>query len=635
MFVVRRSSRNPILTPIKEHPWEAFAVFNWSPIKVGGKIHALYRAMSLPQQLQGQDLNISSIGHTTSIDGIHFEARCEFISPQNEWDKIGCEDPRMTEFEGKFYIFYTAISEYPFRPTGIRVALAVSTDLENIESRHLITPFNAKAMVLFPERIKGKMTAALTANTDLPPSKIAIVQFDKDEDLYSPSFWDAWYYEIDKHTIEPRRLPTDHVEIGAPPIKTPYGWLMLYSHIQNYHTNNKLFGVEALLLDLEEPTKILGRTKGAMFVPEELYERYGHISNVVFPSGALVEKDELKIYYGACDMVCCMTTVNLDGLLASMRTDEQGKIAFRFSGNPIITPGSHDWESKATFNPAAVETGGKIYLLYRAMSEDNTSVIGYAASEDGLKIDERLDMPIFVPREPFEVKEIAGGSSGCEDPRITKIDDKLYLCYTAFNGVDPPMVAATSISVADFVNHRWNWERSYLITPKGVDEKDACILPEKINGKYMVFHRVETHVCADFLPSLDFSQEKVTKCIQIFGPRAGMWDSLKVGITGPPIKTEKGWLLLYHGVSDHNTYRVGAVLLDLDDPTVVISRLPEPILEPEESFEKEGQVPNVVFPCGVVQRDGKLFIYYGGADQVVCGAQIDLDKLLNLLDFGK
>ena len=144
----------------------------------------------------------------------------------------------------------------------------------------------------------------------------------------------------------------------------------------------------------------------------------------------------------------------------------------------------------------------------------------------------------------------------------------------------------------------------------------------------MILHRIESHICADYLKSLDFKNERAEKCIQIFGPRKGMWDGTKIGIGAPPIKTKKGWLLLYHGISNHGTYRVGAVLLDLKDPSVVLARTADPILEPKEAYEKTGQVGNVVFPCGVAVRKGDLFIYYGGSDSVVCVAKVKLAKIL-------
>ncbi|KKT96711.1 MAG: Glycosidase-related protein [Parcubacteria group bacterium GW2011_GWA2_45_15] len=633
MFVIKRTEDNPILVPTRDHHWEASATFNMSPVKRGRSIYGLYRAISSKDTLRTLD-QISTIGIAKSSDGLHFEDRRQFIKPLEEWERFGCEDPRVTFFEGRYYIFYTALSMYPFRAEGIKVAVAVTDDLKSVDERHLVTPFNAKAMTLFPERIDGKVTAIFSAHTDSPPAKMAIVQTNSVKDLWSPIFWEKWHGEIDKHVVDPRRTQHDHVEVGAVPLKTKYGWLLIYSHIEHYFSSENSrpqFGIEAVLLDLKDPRKIIGRTRGPLMVPEEPYELSGHVSNIVFPSGALLKDETLTIYYGASDTTTCSARVNVSDLVSTISAATGSRYRFkRFEGNPIITPDhNHSWELKATFNPAAIHLGGKVHILYRALSDDNTSTIGYAASVDGVKITERLSEPIYVPREDFETKKIEGANSGCEDPRISKIGGDLYMCYTAYDGVGPPRVAVTSIREKDFLSRRWSWSKAELITPKGIDDKDACIFPEKVGEKYLVFHRIGTDICADFLKSLDFKKEVVNKCIRVFGPRLGMWDSNKVGITAPPIRTKRGWILLYHAISKgHHTYRIGAVLLDLKDPTVVLSRSADPILEPEQPYEKEGIVPNVVFPCGMIVRDGLVYIYYGGADKVVGVATMELNILM-------
>jgi predicted GH43/DUF377 family glycosyl hydrolase len=148
----------------------------------------------------------------------------------------------------------------------------------------------------------------------------------------------------------------------------------------------------------------------------------------------------------------------------------------------------------------------------------------------------------------------------------------------------------------------------------------------------LTFHRIGTDICADYVDTLDFEKEKIDKCISVLGPRTGMWDSSKVGISGPPIKTKDGWLLFYHGVSKrHNTYRIGAVLLDLHDPTLVLARSTDPVFEPTEDYEKIGIVNNVVFPCGHVVEKGKIYLYYGGADKVVGVASCKLSDIVEPL----
>mgnify|MGYP001589826551 CR=1 FL=1 len=636
MFVVKRSPHNPILVPDKDHYWEAFATFNMSVIKEGKIFYGVYRAISAVDKLRAPE-RFSTIGIGKSKNGTDFEERAPFITPQEEWEKYGCEDPRLTYFEGQYYIFYTALSKYPFEASGIKVAVAISKDLKKIKERHLVTPFNAKAMTLFKERINGKITVLFSVNTDMPPAKIAIAQVDRIEELWSSKFWEGWTKDIDKHIIDFKRSPYDHLEVGASPIKTSQGWLLIYSHIQNYFEGSNLdriFGIEAILLDPNNPLKIIGQTRGPLLVPRESYELLGHVSDVIFPTGAILKKDTLFIYYGATDMTTCVAHLNLNDLLGTMRPETSSHRYFKRSfKNPIITPDKkHPWEARATFNPAALRIRNTTHLLYRTLSDDNISYIGYASTKDGVNIDERLPEPVYSPREDFESKKIALGNSGCEDPRLTKIGKVIYMCYTAFNGIGPARVAITSIKEKDFLQKNWKWKKPVLITPAGFDDKDACIFPEKVKGQYFILHRVGDELCGDFLKSLDFKKETIKKCIRIIGPRINSWDSAKVGISAPPIKTKNGWLLFYHGVSkSHNTYRIGAVLLDPVDPAIVLARTADPIFEPKESYEKIGIVNNVVFPCGLVLKDGLLYIYYGGADTVVGVATIGLEVVLKAL----
>ena len=640
MYVVNRSKHNPILAPEKDTYWEAFATFNICPIKRGSTYFGLYRAISAQDELETPSRR-SIIGVAKSKDGIHFDGRKQFITPIEPWEKYGCEDPRVTFFEGLYYTFYTALSTYPFSADGIKVAVAISKNLKEITERHLVTPFNAKAMTLFPERVNGKVTAFLTAHTDSPPAKIAIAQADRIEEFWNPVFWETWHKEIDSHILDLKRFPSDHIEVGAPPIKTKYGWLFIYAHIQNYFPGperlDRIFGIEAVLLDLKDPTKIIGRTGGPLLVPSEPYELAGFVGNVIFPNGALVEDDTLSIFYGAADTTACVARMSLGDLIGTISPETKDAFTCtRFVGNPIITPNKKNaWESKATFNPAALRIKETTHILYRTLSDDNTSFIGYASTRDGTTVDERSLAPIYIPREDFEMKKISGANSGCEDPRLTKIGDTIYMCYTAFDSIGPPRVAITSISEKNFLEHKWKWERPIIITPAGFDDKDTCIFPEKLKGGYFVLHRVGNDMCGDYFKSLNFKTETVKKCIRIAGPRINSWDGLKIGISAPPIKTKYGWLLFYHGVSkSHSTYRVGVMLLDLEEPSTVLARTADPIFEPVTSYEKFGVVNNVVFPCGIVEDKGIVYFYYGGADTVIGVATIKIETVLKSLRHG-
>lgn len=320
MIIVRRHRENPILLPNKKNQWEAKAVFNGCVIKQKRKIHLVYRAISSSHAYSNLSVPISSIGYALSSDGVHFKRRRQFIKPEYEWEKFGCEDPRITRLDGKYFIFYTALSQYPPIAHGIRVGLAITKNFKKIKEKHLITFFNSKAMALFPEKINGKIAVILTANTDIPPAKIGIAFFNTESQLWSREYWEDWYASLDSHTITLKRTENDHVEIGAPPIKTKAGWLLLYCYIENYFYSNRTFGIEAVLLDLNNPFKIIGKTKKSLMVPEENYELYGNVENVIFPSGALIHGSKLLIYYGAADTTCCLAICDLKNLIRTLLT---------------------------------------------------------------------------------------------------------------------------------------------------------------------------------------------------------------------------------------------------------------------------------------------------------------------------
>jgi predicted GH43/DUF377 family glycosyl hydrolase len=326
----------------------------------------------------------------------------------------------------------------------------------------------------------------------------------------------------------------------------------------------------------------------------------------------------------------------------------------RFEGNPILRPEPrHWWESKAVFNPAAIYEGGKIHILYRALGDTDTSVIGYASSRDGFHIDERLDKPVYVPREPFEgvgaMREAevelsdnytSGGSiaGGCEDPRLTRIDDRVYMTYVAYDGYSFPRIALSSIAISDFLNKNWKWKKPVLISRPDVTDKNACILPEKIDGKYVIFHRVFPEILIDFVDDLDFDGEgrwlEGQFKIPITESSSG-WDSRKVAAGPPPIRTKDGWLFIYHAIDekDQCRYKMGAMLLDIKYPPKVLARTTHPILEPVAWYENEGLKAGVAYPCGAVILKDQLFVYYGGADMVVCVATAKMNEFMSQLSY--
>ena len=329
----------------------------------------------------------------------------------------------------------------------------------------------------------------------------------------------------------------------------------------------------------------------------------------------------------------------------------------RYEKNPVLEP-SDDWESKAVFNPAAFYWNDKVYMLYRAIGEYDKYIsrIGCAISKDGFNF-ERLGNPVFEPKEDYE-------KWGVEDPRTTFIDDELYMTYVALSkrsgppramfgrlGISGdrakemlaergiPRIALASMDPAhldDPDNLSKHFYRHGYITPANVYQRDAVLFPEKIDGKYIMLHRPRNWIGPNYgtdLPSIWIAHSKDLK--KWHGHKIVMhpeqkWEEEKIGTGPPPIKTEKGWLLIYHGVDEEHKYRAGAAILALDDPSRVIKRFPDPILEPEKNYEKNGDVPNVVFPEGAVAIKKEIFVYYGSADKFCCVATADIDEFIGI-----
>jgi len=252
------------------------------------------------------------------------------------------------------------------------------------------------------------------------------------------------------------------------------------------------------------------------------------------------------------------------------------------------------------------------------------SRLGYARIVNGTEIDFRSSSPVLEPSANWE-------EFGCEDPRITALDGRYYITYTAYSRRGPRIALASTEDFAHF--------QKYGLVGPDRNDKDCVLFPERMDGKIALLHRLESKVQIayfDSILSLGESQEFWKRYLNRYNEYEVLrgrfpWEKRKVGIGPPPIKTERGWLVIYHGVSIERIYRAGAILLDLDKPTKIIARTSEPILEPETEFEKHGIVPNVVFPDGAVVRDKQLLVYYGGADRVCCVASAPIDKFLDEL----
>ncbi len=284
----------------------------------------------------------------------------------------------------------------------------------------------------------------------------------------------------------------------------------------------------------------------------------------------------------------------------------------RASQTPILSPQNSGWESAGTFNPAVVAHDGNLVMLYRAQDASGTSRIGYAESTDGIHFTRRAE-PVLSPETDYE----KGG--GVEDPRVVEIGGIFYLTYTAYNRKDAQLCLATS---RDLVH----WDRKGVILPAYAGKwnvrwtKSGAIVSEKIAGKYWMYWLGTGADNTDQMglaSSTDLIHWSEALDVPVLPHRTGMFDSRVVEPGPPPILTRDGIVLVYNGADDKLVYRTGVAVFDRANPAKLLSRTDEPIFAPELDWEKTGQVPNVVFVEGAVQRSAGWFFYYGGADKYV------------------
>jgi predicted GH43/DUF377 family glycosyl hydrolase len=326
----------------------------------------------------------------------------------------------------------------------------------------------------------------------------------------------------------------------------------------------------------------------------------------------------------------------------------------------ILRKRHFEFENEGVLNPAAVRDGDSVHLFYRAVRKGNCSSIGYCRLDGPLTVAERYDKPVIVPEFEYE-------SQGVEDPRISKINDLYYLTYTGYDGTNargalvttkdlvhfkkrgiivPPISYSEFVSLAEsalkvdinyYRNHEFYYQEADPDKKILLWDKNVIFFPRKINGVFVFLHRIRPGiqiVCMKDLKDLDNDFWK--KYFNHFEEHIVLdpvyaHESSYIGSGCPPIETEHGWLLIYHGVAKRErglVYSACAALLDLDNPSKEIARLPYPLFSPEYEWELRGEVNNVVFPTGTSLFGDTLFIYYGAADSVIACASVKLSALV-------
>ena len=332
----------------------------------------------------------------------------------------------------------------------------------------------------------------------------------------------------------------------------------------------------------------------------------------------------------------------------------------------LLGPTENEFENDGVFNPGIYQEGDTVHILYRAVQHGNFSTIGYAKTEGPYQIKERYNYPIITRELDYE-------KHGVEDARITKIDDTYYIVYTAYDGINTLGALATSKDLVNFEKHgiitpqlNYNEYEKLVkccdkkgLNPKYhhyfrlfaeiglVDEKhrllrdkDVVLFPRKINGKFAMLHRIWPGIQIVYFDewkdlTKSFWEDYIKNLTDyiVLDPK-GIFEVNYIGAGGPPIETEYGWLLIYHGVQETTkgrTYHAKAALLHIDKPEIEISRLPYPLFSPTKKWEKHGIVDNVVFPTGHALFGDDLYVYYGSADMYTGVIKMSLNKLLREL----
>jgi predicted GH43/DUF377 family glycosyl hydrolase len=295
----------------------------------------------------------------------------------------------------------------------------------------------------------------------------------------------------------------------------------------------------------------------------------------------------------------------------------------RYEGNPILTRDDVPYPVETVHNAGVVKFEGRYMMLFRSHLSTGRSILGLAESEDGFKFNVRSE-PFMTPgrKPPFSEYE----EFGVEDPRIAFLEGLYYITYSAYSRYGVRVGLART---SDFESV----ERIALVTQ--TDYRNIVLFPEKINGRYIRLDRPHSEISpwsiwVSYSPDLrHWGDSKV-----IIKPAAYHWDEMKVGPGAVPVRTDKGWLNIYHGAFQTMAgavYRLGAALHALNDPAQVLGVADRWILQPEDPCERVGYVPNVVFTCGAVpEDDGTLKLYWGGADTVMCTGTASVDELVEL-----
>ena len=665
----------PILAPSPDIPWASGAVFNpGAVLDADGTLRLLARgvpagytrvAVDSPDATEadyGYDNYVSRLGLAArQTDGTFRLAAEPFLAPGSDLDRYGVEDARITRLGDRYYITYTILAEPAAQANaGVGIGLASTTDWEAVEVHGRIGPaVRDKDAALFPRLIGGKVAMM---HRVVPDMQIAV--FEDEEQLRQPgaAFWERHLATLDEHVVmrPQRRWEEKKIGIGPPPIETPEGWLVVYHGADADH----VYRAGLALLDLDDPRRVIARTRRPVLAPVHDYELHGDVPNVVFPQGAVVEDGTLRLYYGAADTTIGEASAPLADVLALLH-EERGQghvarvhLAFRgdrdeprdlgtspvpverlHGGQPVLEPiPGHAWESRVVLNPAAVlvddadeleglmetwtlsdtdraalrEAGGACVMLYRAQGSAYererphgthvASALGLAVFTPDLRLVRRWAEPVIAPEAAFH-------DLGVEDARCTKVGDTYYLHYTGYTSsglADPSLAGRVQLCLAttrDFVT--WTLLGPLEGEVNAVDDKNGALFPEPVDGTWRLWHRpmAGPHPMTMHLAEADRPEGPWTSQGCVLASRRFTDFALSwVGAAGPPIALGDGqFLALTH--QGHFTFD-GTRLYNLSAALVA----------PAESEPVLSRIEPILLPEGDAERVGDADL---GVDDVV------------------
>ena len=680
----------PVLSPTDDVPWASGAVFNpGAALDADGTLRLLARGVPAGHrrvEIDHKDAYEASFGYenyvstlglaTRQPDGTFRLAPQPLIRPTGDHDRFGCEDARVTRLGDRWWITYTALAEPAATATwGVGIALASTADWQTVERHGRIGPaVRDKDAALFPDRVNGRIAMFHRIAPD-----VQVVFFEDEGQLTAPGerFWEDAFRRLDESVVlRPEQVWEEKkVGMGPPPIWTPEGWLVVYHAADAAH----VYRAGLALLDLDDPRRVIARTRRPVLSPEQPFEVEGDVPNVVFPQGAAVEDGDLHLYYGAGDRAVGHAWAPLADALDVLRDEARTPstvpaVTFDFAGHrdrrrtlgtspvpvermhggrPVLEPvPGHPWESAVVLNPAAVRVepgpaldrmmdawdladgdrqrlaGGACVMLYRAQGsayrrdtpagQHSASALGLAVFTPGLELVYRADAPAIAPDEPFH-------DLGVEDARCTLVGDTYYLHYTGYTSetggapLAPGAAGRVQLCLAttqDFADWTLHGPISGDVNTHG--DKNGALFPEPVGGRWWLWHRPMggPHPMAMHLASADSPDGPWTsRGLTLASYRFHGHARSWLGAAGPPVSLGDGRFLALYH-QGHLSFE-GRRLYNLAAMLV----------EPAADAPVVSRVEPILLPEGDAERVGDPDL---GVDNVVfsCANYLDGEHLV-------